>query len=120
MVEIFDIIADENLIVFSVDKILELSEGLIRKEVSESLWFLAEKGEVVKLSDKYYIFTEELNKMVNKLKKFKRNQGEMIDIKTFKDISSLSRRYIIALLEYFDTKQITERIENQRKILLVV
>jgi hypothetical protein len=72
------------------------------------------------LSEKYYIFNDDLNKILNKLKKYKRNQGEMIDIQSFRELTLLTRRYIIILFEYFDTHRITQRVNNQRKILLTV
>jgi hypothetical protein len=42
----------------------------------------------------------------------------MIDIQSFRELTLFSRKYIIALFEYFDTQHITLRVENQRKILL--
>ena len=109
----------KKLSIFTIENILKES-NLLYEEINNLLWFLIEKGEVVQLSEKYYIFNDDLNKILNKLKKYKRNQGEMIDIQSFRELTLLTRRYIIILFEYFDTRHITQRVNNQRKILLTV
>ena len=40
-------------------------------------------------------YEEELEKILNKLKKYKRNQGEMIDIQAFRELTLYTRKYII-------------------------
>ena len=107
------------LVVFSVEDIVK-STALPYKVVNNSLWFLMNTNELVQLSDKYYILQEDLAKIINRLKKYKRNQGEFIDIKSFRELTTFSRKYIIAILEYFDTQNITNREGNRRKILLGV
>lgn len=103
--------------IFTLDTIQSNSD-LLQHEINNSLWFLVENGKVTQLDEASFIFTEELNKIINKLKKFKRNQGDWIDIQTFRELTQYSRKYIIILFEYFDAQRITERIENRRKILL--
>jgi hypothetical protein len=75
---------------------------------------------VVQLNERYFIFAGDLHKILNRLKKYKRNQGEMIDIKSFREFTLLTRKYILALFEYLDSQKITERVDNKRKILLGV
>jgi hypothetical protein len=117
--QIEEILKKHKIAIFTIDNILHHSD-LLYKEVNDSLWHLIEIGKVVQLNEKYYMFTEDLNKMLNKLKKYKRNQGEIIDIQAFRELTLLSRKYIITLFEYFDAQKITERLENKRKILLSV
>jgi len=117
LVEIETILRKNKITIFSIESITKNSH-LLYKEVNNSLWFLLETGQVVQLNETYFIFEEDLHKIVNKLKKYKRNEGEMIDIKAFRELTLFSRRHIIPLLEYFDNQRITQRIENQRKILL--
>ncbi len=104
---------------FTIDELLKQSD-LKYKELNDILWHLINSEEVTRIDKKYYIFTDELNKIMNKLKKHKRNQGEIITINDFRELTSFSRKYIIALFEYFDEKKITLRMESERKILLVV
>ncbi|UCH98356.1 MAG: SelB C-terminal domain-containing protein [Candidatus Aminicenantes bacterium] len=119
LLEIETTLKKHKISIFSIENILNLSD-LVQKEVNDSLWLLIERGQVVQLNEKYFIFKDELNKILNKLKKYKRNQGELIDIQAFRELTLLTRRYIIVLFEYFDTRGITRRVANQRKILLPV
>ncbi|MCK5058062.1 MAG: SelB C-terminal domain-containing protein [Candidatus Aminicenantes bacterium] len=105
--------------IFAIDDILK-STDLHYKEVNDSMWYLLDVGKVVQLNKKCFIFSNDLHKIINKLKKYKRNQGEMIGINSFRELTSYSRKYIIILFEYFDSRHITTRVENERKILLVV
>lgn len=117
--KIEELLGQNKLPFFTVEE-LQRSTDLNHKEIYDSLWHLLEKGEIVQLSKRYFILNEDLNKVINKLKKYKRNQGEMIDINTFREMTYFSRKYIIALFEYFDSCHLTMRIENQRKILVSV
>lgn len=117
LTEISERLKKNKLFIFTMDNILKLS-GITYKEANDAVWVLLEIGDVVQLNEEYFIFTTEMNKVLNKLKKYKRNQGEMIDIQTFRELTHYTRKYIIALLEYFDLQQVTRRIENSRKILL--
>ncbi|HLP44569.1 MAG TPA: SelB C-terminal domain-containing protein, partial [Candidatus Kapabacteria bacterium] len=115
--EIAELLKKQKLTVFTIEDINKLSD-LSNKEINDTLWLLIESGEVAQLTERYFIFSAELNKIINKLKKYKRNQGEMIDIQALRELTSFTRKYIIALFEYFDAQQITTRVESQRKILL--
>jgi len=105
--------------VFSIENIIKMSD-LQYREVNDSLWNLIESDMVIQLNDKYFMFYEDYLKILNKLKKYKRNQGEMININGMRELTAYSRKFIIALFEYLDTQQITRRVDNEREILLVV
>lgn len=115
--EVTELLKKNKLTIFSIENITKLST-LSNKEIYDTLWLMIENGEVVQLNERYFIFTGELNKIINKLKKYKRNQGEMIDIQALRELTLYTRKYIIALFEYFDAQQITARVDNLRKILL--
>lgn len=115
--EISEILKKNKMAVFSIDEVLKLS-GLSYKVVNDSIWYMVDGGEVVQLNQRYYILESEMAKILNRLKKYKRNQGEMIDIKDFRELTLYTRKYIIAIFEYLDSQHITQRVENQRKILL--
>jgi hypothetical protein len=117
--KIEDIIKKNKTPIFTIEELLKTTD-LNFKEVNDSLWYLLETEQAIQLNKKNFIYNEELNKIINKLKKYKRNQGEMININAFRELTSYSRKYIITLFEYFDSRHITIRIENERKILLVV
>lgn len=112
-----DILKKNKLIVFTIESILKLS-GLSQKEVNDTLWFLVENGEVMKLNERFFIFTEEYDRIINRMKKYMRTNGEMIDIQSFRELTTLTRKYIIPLLEYMDLERVTERVDNERRILI--
>lgn len=105
------------LVVFTFADAAKFS-GLNSGQVNDSLWYMQNEERIVQVDDRYFVFSEELNKIINRLKKYKRNQGEMIDFIAFREMTSLSRKYLIVLFEYFDSRQITQRQGDQRKILV--
>lgn len=107
------------MVIFTVDNVLKISE-LPFQEVNDSLWFLLDQGTLIQLNEKYFMFNEDLKKILFRMKKHKRNQGEKIDIQDFREMTTLNRKNLIILFEYFDSQQITKRIGNARKILLNV
>ena len=119
--EVEKIIKKNKLGVFSIFSIRKVS-GIEVEMINNSLWHMLSEEKIVPLDEKreYFIFTEELTKIINRLKKFKRNQGDMIDISSFREISVLNRKNIILVLEYLDSVKITTRIENNRRIELQV
>jgi hypothetical protein len=119
ILEIEDVVRKNKLSIFSIENIVTHS-NFVFKEVNDTIWHLVENSTVVPLNDRYYIFREDLNKLLNKLKKFKRNEGEMIDIQSFRELTNYTRKYIIVLFEYFDAQRITQRVNNHRQILLSV
>jgi hypothetical protein len=117
--EIETVIKQNKISIFTIDSILNHTD-LTNKEVNDALWLMVDGNRLAQLNEKYFIFQDELNKILNKLKKYKRNQGEIIDIQAFRELTLFSRKFIIILFEYFDTHQVTERVDNKRKILLGV
>ncbi|MEN8153252.1 MAG: SelB C-terminal domain-containing protein [Acidobacteriota bacterium] len=119
--EVEKIIKKNRLGIFSIDSIAKVS-GLRTDEINDSLWHLLSEEKIIQMDDKKenFIFTEELGKIVNRLKKFKRNQGDTIDIVSFREITVFNRKNIIILMEYLDSEKITTRNGNKRIIELNV
>jgi len=107
-------------LIFTLEGIMQKTEKPFKK-INDALWYLVmDAEEVVRLDQQYFILKEEYQKLINKLKKYKRNQSEIITIQAFRDLTHLNRRTIIILFEAFDRKGITERIKNDRRILIEV
>jgi hypothetical protein len=104
---------------FTIEQAIAAS-GLSEKQVNDALWYLLDDGRITRLSNSEFMFSDDLTKVINRLKKYKRNQGDMIDIQTMRELTALNRKTIILLFEYFDTQKITEFQQNKRKILLTV
>lgn len=107
-------------LVFTLENVLQETGETFRK-INDALWYLVmDAQEVVRLDQQYFILKEEYQKVTNKLKKYKRNQSELISIQAFRELTQLNRRTIIILFEAFDRKGITRRVKNDRRILLEV
>lgn len=76
---------------------------------------LVNEKKLVKITD-FVFHTQAVTEIVTRIKgqKVKNNK---LDIATFKDLTGLSRKYAIPILEYLDTQKITRRIGNDREIL---
>ncbi|HZF38750.1 MAG TPA: SelB C-terminal domain-containing protein, partial [Blastocatellia bacterium] len=51
------------------------------------------------------------------LRKFKAEHGSKLDVNAFKDLTGVSRKYAIPLLEYLDLQRVTRRSGDVREIL---
>jgi selenocysteine-specific elongation factor len=47
----------------------------------------------------------------------RKTEAPTIDVAAFKDMTGVSRKYAIPLLEYMDRERITRRVGNERVIL---
>ena len=113
------ILKKNKLTVFSIENVLKLGRFKYQ-EVNNSLWYLVEEGDLVQLNNECFMFSTDLTKILNRLKKYKRNEGEIIDIQSFRELTLFNRKSIITLLEYLDSQNITRRMGNKRQILLTV
>jgi len=52
-----------------------------------------------------------------KLSSYKKAKGERISVPVFKDLTGITRKYAIPLLEYLDRERVTRRLGDERVIL---
>ncbi len=117
MAEIEKVLRANRLLVFTFENV-QKNTAYTLKQINDALWTMLNEEKFLQLDERHFIFSEEYSKIINRLKKFKRNQG---DIMTFEDLRSLtaySRKFLIVLFEYWDRQQITRRLGNKRQILL--
>jgi selenocysteine-specific elongation factor len=117
MAEIEKVLRANRLLIFTFENV-QKNTSYTLKQINDALWYMLNEEKFVTLDEKHFIFCEEYNKIINRLKKFKRNQG---DIMTFNDLRSLtgySRKFLIVIFEYWDGQNITRRLGNKRQILL--
>ena len=117
MAEIEKILKSNKLLIFTIEDV-QKNAPFSPKQINDALWYLVNEERFMQLNERYIIFSEEYNKIINRLKKFKRNQGDVITIDDLRNLTSYTRKYIIILFEYLDAQNITQRIGNKRKILL--
>jgi selenocysteine-specific elongation factor len=87
--------------------------GGAEKEVLEHLNQLVREGRVVKVKAELFYAAEPLQTLRDKLVAWLREKGE-ITPPQFRELTGLSRKYMIPLLEFFDQEKTTIRIGDKR------
>jgi selenocysteine-specific elongation factor len=77
---------------------------------------LIASGELVRVSDLIF-HRSALESLRSAMERFKAEKGPRIDVATFKDLTGVSRKYAIPLLEYLDRQRVTRRVGDVREIL---
>ena len=81
--------------------------------VMEVLSLLVKDGLVAKVTNDFYFSTRALDELQKKLVDFLQQEGD-IDAPRFKDMTGLTRKFSIPLLEYFDKVKLTLRVGDKR------
>jgi len=95
-----------------------VKEALAELGVSESefklvIQLLTKEGLLVKVKDDLYFYQEALKELEGKVVDFLKQHKEMNPTQ-FKDLSQVSRKFAIPLLEYFDAQKLTVRVGDKR------
>ncbi|MCF8067199.1 MAG: selenocysteine-specific translation elongation factor [Desulfobacterales bacterium] len=85
------------------------------KRGKDVLNLLIKEGKVIKIKDELYFFKEAINALQEKLIGFLKNNGELTTPQ-FKDMTGVSRKYLIPLIEYFDDQRVTIRVGEVRQL----
>ncbi len=81
--------------------------------VKEVLALLLRQGQLVKISESLYYHIDTINGLAQELIAFISREGE-IDAPRFKELTGLTRKFSIPLLEYFDKIKLTIRVGDTR------
>jgi selenocysteine-specific elongation factor len=81
----------------------------------EVLMHLVEEGHILKAKEDLYFHTDAIGDLRTKLVGFLETKGE-ITTPQFKEMTGVSRKYVIPLAEYFDAKNVTLRVGDVRKL----
>ncbi|MCB2185842.1 MAG: selenocysteine-specific translation elongation factor [Deltaproteobacteria bacterium] len=84
-----------------------------KKKARSVLGVLINEGVLVKVKEDLYFATEPLEEIKSRLVRHAEAHGK-INAQEFKDLTGLSRKYLIPLLEYFDSIQLTMRVGDDR------
>ncbi len=87
----------------------EFPESQIRQVID----LLLQEETLVRINEALYFHAEVLEKLQQDLTDFIKREGE-IDAPRFKDMTGLTRKFSIPLLEYFDKIKLTIRIDDKR------
>jgi selenocysteine-specific elongation factor len=83
--------------------------------VKEVLMLLVKEGKVVKVNEELYFDAGSIERLKDRLVAYLREKGE-ISTPDFKTMTGASRKYVIPLIEYFDSRNVTIRIGDIRKL----
>lgn len=84
------------------------------KEAAPVLRLLCEEGALVKIKDGLYYHGPALSGILESVRQWFENHDNL-DVGGLKELLGLSRKYLIALLEYMDNEHITVRVGDQRR-----
>jgi selenocysteine-specific elongation factor len=77
---------------------------------------LREKG-LVRVSPELIFHRQALAHLKEQLAGYKKSKGDKISVPVFKELTGISRKYAIPLLEYLDRERVTRRAGDERVIL---
>ena len=84
-------------------------------DAKDVLFLLVDSGEIIKVKEDLYFDAGAVAELKERLVNFLQENGE-ITTPQFKDMTGASRKYVIPLIEYFDSKNVTIRIGDIRKL----
>ena len=105
---------DAGLSVPSVKEVLEQLGGK-KADVQSVLGVLLNEGVLVKVTEDLYVHSDPLNRLREEYTAALVKAGKATPA-TFKDLTGLSRKYIIPLMEYFDATRLTIRVGDYRTL----
>jgi selenocysteine-specific elongation factor len=83
--------------------------------VKDVLMLLVDQGKIVKVKEELYFYGEAVSDLKKRLIEFFK-KNEEITTPQFKEMTGVSRKYLIPLIEYFDSKNVTIRVGDSRKL----
>ncbi len=84
-----------------------------RSLLMEVLSLLVKDGLVTKITNDFYFYTKSIDALQKNFVEFLEKHGD-IDAPRFKELSGLTRKFSIPLLEYFDKIKLTLRVGDKR------
>ncbi|MEW5908169.1 MAG: selenocysteine-specific translation elongation factor [Thermodesulfobacteriota bacterium] len=85
------------------------------KQGSDVLMVLVDEGELIKVKEDLFFYSGAVNDFKKRLVGFIESHGQ-IGTPELKEMAGVSRKYVIPLIEYFDSKNITIRVGDVRKL----
>ncbi len=93
--------------------VLATFEEFPEKQIRQVIDLLLQEGILVKVTESLYFHSREIDSLAERLTDHIRKEGE-IDAPRFKELTGLTRKFSIPLLEYFDRIKLTIRIGDKR------
>ncbi len=96
-------------------KELSKSFDIDSKRSKDVLMLLVDEGVLFKVKEDLYFHAEAINELKKRLIDYLKSHRE-ITTPQFKEMASVSRKYLIPLIEYFDSTNVTLRVGDSRKL----
>lgn len=87
------------------------------KRAEKLLQILLREKSLVRVSPELIFHRDALSHLKEQLATFKKAKGERISVPAFKELTGITRKYAIPLLEYLDRERVTRRAGDERVIL---
>ena len=87
------------------------------RNAEKILQILLREKALVRVSPELIFHAEALQRLRGLLQNYKKTKGERIGVPAFKDLTGITRKYAIPLLEFLDRQRVTRRVGDERVIL---
>jgi selenocysteine-specific elongation factor len=87
------------------------------KRAEKLLHMLLREKSLIRVSPEMIFHQASLTHLKERLSAYKTSRGERISVPAFKDLTGITRKYAIPLLEYLDRERVTRRMGDERVIL---
>jgi len=103
----------------AVPSVKEVLAGLSMdsKRAEKLLHILLREKSLIRVSPELIFHQAALAHLKERLAAYKKSKGERISVPAFKDLTGITRKYAIPLLEYLDRERVTRRAGDERVIL---
>ena len=88
------------------------------KRAQKIINILLREKVLVKVTEELLFHRDALGRLPQLLQRYKRTKGERIKVPAFKELTGVTRKYAIPLLEYLDRQRWTRRVGDERVILV--
>src|SRR6266436_6516942 len=87
------------------------------KRAEKLLQILLREKNLVRVSPELIFHRQALTQLKEQLTAYKKAKGDRISVSAFKELTGITRKYAIPLLEYLDRERVTRRVGEERVIL---
>ncbi|MDA2913304.1 selenocysteine-specific translation elongation factor [Acidobacteriia bacterium AH_259_A11_L15] len=109
--------AQAGLSVPSVKEVLSKVQVEAKRAQKIVLILVREKA-LVKVTEELLFHRTALERLPELLRRYKGEKGERLSVPAFKELTGITRKYAIPLLEYLDRRRVTRRVGDERQILV--
>jgi selenocysteine-specific elongation factor len=87
------------------------------RRAEKILQILLREKSLVRVTPELIFHREALAHLKDRLSAYKKTKGECLSVPVFKELTGITRKYAIPLLEYLDRERVTRRVGDERVIL---